>query len=142
MTNYRETGVPPIQPSVRFLLPVGLTLTLMTIACGARSSSTYAFRTAPNPNGCYVELFPRDQLKGDGDYVNGPARYPRTSDFRPDGQWRDGVRSVRTGPASTVTLWSEENYRGALLRVGPSQRNERINDALSAAAASLQISCN
>src|SRR5947207_10557654 len=95
MTNYRETGVPPIQPSVRFLLPVGLALTLMTIACGARSSSSYAFRTAPNPNGCYAELFPRDQLKGDGDYVNGPARYSRTSDFRPDGQWRDGVRSVR-----------------------------------------------
>ena len=56
----------------------------MTIACGARSSSTYAFRTAPNPNGCYAELFPREQLKGDGDYVNGPARYPRTSDVRPD----------------------------------------------------------
>jgi hypothetical protein len=29
-----------------------------------------------------------------------------------------------------------------LLRVGPNQHNARINDALSAAAASLQISCN
>ena len=140
MTNYREAEVPPIQPPVRFLLPVGLAL--MTIACGARASSTYAFRTAPNPNGCYAELFPREQFMGDGDYVNGPARYPRTSDLRPDGRWREGVRSVRTGPASTVTLWSEEGYRGALLRVGPNQHNARISEALSAAAVSLQISCN
>jgi hypothetical protein len=140
MPNYREAEVAPIESAMRFLLPVGLTL--LTIACGARSSSSYAFRTAPNPNGCYAELFPREQLKGDGDYVNGPARYPRTSDLRPDGRWRDGVRSVRTGPASTVTLWSEESYRGALLRVGPNQDNARINEALSAAAVSLQISCN
>jgi hypothetical protein len=41
-----------------------------------------------------------------------------------------------------VTLWSEESFRGGLLRIGPNQHNARINDALNAAAASFQISCN
>jgi len=111
-------------------------------ACGARSNSTYWFRTAPNPNGCYAQIFAEEQFKGPGDYVNGPGRYPSVSDLKADGRWPGGVRSVRTGPATTVTLWSERSYRGGLVRLGPDQRNARINDALKAAVASLQISCN
>jgi len=124
---------------VRFLLPVGLTITM--VACSAHSSST-SFRTAPNPNGCYAQVFADEQFKGPGDYVNGPGRYASMSDLKADGRWRSGVRSVRTGPATTVTLWSERSYRGGFVKLGPDQRNARIDEALNAPAASLQISCN
>jgi hypothetical protein len=107
-------------------------------ACGARSNSTQVFRTAPNPNGCYAQLFSDERFRGWGDYVNGPRRIP---DVRADRRWRDGVRSLRTGPATTVTFWSEDHYRGSLLRVGSDQHNPQIRDALGEAAASLQISC-
>jgi hypothetical protein len=125
---------------MRVLLPVGLTMTL--VACSAHSNSTYSFRTAPNPNGCYAQVFADEQFKGPGDYVNGPGRYASMSDLKADGRWRGGVRSVRTGPTTTVTLWSEPSYRGGFVRLGPDQRNASINEALKAAAASLQISCN
>ena len=111
-------------------------------ACSARSSSMYSFRTAPNPNGCYAQVFPEEQFRGAGDYVNGPGRYASLSDLKADGRWRSGVRSVRTGPATTVTLWSEQSYRGGFVRLGPDQANARILNALNSAAASLQISCN
>ncbi len=97
------------------------------------------FRTAPNPNGCYAQLFSDKQFSGRSDYVNGPRRIP---DVRADSRWRAGVRSLQTGPATMVTFWSEDNYRGSLLRVGSDQRNSEISDALGVAAASLQISCD
>jgi len=141
MTNYRDAAVAPIPPSMRALLLVALIVTV--VACGgARSSHAYAFRTAPNPNGCYAEVFSDESFKGDGDYVNGPARYPRVSDLREGHRWPGGIRSVRTGPTTSVVLWSNESYRGASMTIGPDQRHPRISAALPAAAASLQISCN
>ena len=108
-------------------------------ACAGRENNSYAFRTAPNPNGCYAELFLQEQFKGDGDYVNGPWRIPN---LRADRRWASGVRSIRTGPATTVTVWSEQSYRGSLLRIGPAQRNVRLMTDLGETPASLQISCN
>ena len=112
---------------------------LVIAACGARSSSTQVFRTAPNPNGCYAQLFSGEQFKGGGDYVNGPWRIP---DLRADIRWKEGVRSLRTGPGTTVTLWSDNDYRGSLLRVLSDQRDSSVISALGGVAASLQISCN
>lgn len=112
---------------------------MIVAGCAGRASNSYAFRTAPNPNGCYAELFPQEQFKGDGDYVNGPWRIP---DLRADRRWADGVRSIRTGPGTTVTFWSEQNYGGSLLRLGPANRNARVTAELGEPPASLQISCN
>ena len=112
---------------------------LVIAACGARSHSAQVFRTAPNPNGCYAQLFSGEQFRGAGDYVNGPWRIP---DLRSDTRWKDGVRSLRTGPGTTVTLWSDTNYRGSLLRVVADQRDSSVANALGGVAASLQISCN
>lgn len=108
-------------------------------ACGARSNSAQVFRTAPNPNGCYAQLFSGEQFTGTGDYVNGPWRIP---DVRADRRWKDGVRSLRTGAGTTVTLWSDGAYRGSLVRVTASQRDGAVSRALGGVAASLQISCD
>ena len=112
---------------------------VVVAACGARSNSAQLFRTAPNPNGCYAELFSGEAFGGAGDYVNGPWRIP---DVRSDPRWKAGVRSLRTGPATTVTFWSEDNYRGRQVRVGSDERNSQVSIALGGAAASLQILCN
>jgi hypothetical protein len=115
-------------------------LSLVVIAaCGARSNSAQVFRTAPNPNGCYAQLFSGEQFRGARDYVNGPWRIP---DLRSEDRWKDGVRSLRTGPGTTVTLWSDANYRGSLFRVSSDKRDASVNNALGGVAASLQISCN
>ena len=112
---------------------------LLFAACGAHSDSAQLIHTAPNPNGCYAQLFSGEAFGGAGDYVNGPWRIP---DVRADRRWRDGVRSLRTGPATTVMFWSEDNYRGRQVRVGSDERDLQVSSALGGAAASLQISCN
>lgn len=112
---------------------------LLVAACGARSNSAQLFRTAPNPNGCYAELFSGEAFGGTGDYVNGPRRIP---DVRDDARWRGGVRSLRVGPSTIVRLWSDDNYRGSLVRVASDQNQPSLSNALGGAAASLQISCN
>ena len=120
----------------RFVLVCGLTF---VAACAARSNESRAFRTAPNPNGCYAEVFSQEQFRGAGDYINGPWRL---SNVRMDPRWKSGVRSVRTGPRTTVTFWSSDGYRGSVLRVGPESDNRRVGRALGGAPASVQLSCN
>jgi len=120
----------------RALLAFGL---FVVAACGAPFKSEQVFRTAPNPTGCYAQLFSGDQFTGTGDYVNGPWRI---ADLRADRRWKDGVRSLRTGPSTTVRLWSDDNYRGSQVRLVANDSNVQVSNALGAAAASLQISCN
>ena len=112
---------------------------LVVAACGARSNSAQLFRTAPNPNGCYAQLFAGEQFLGTGDYVNGPRRVPNVRD---DPRWRNGVRSLRVGPSTIVRLWAEDNYRGSMVRITSDQHQASVSSALGEAAASLQISCN
>ena len=120
--------------------PAFLVFGLLVVAgCGARSNSAQVFRTAPNPNGCYAQVFSGEQFTGMGDYVNGPWRIP---DVLADRRWKGGVRSVRTGPSTTVTLWSDDNYRGSLVRVQSNQRDSSVSSALGGVAVSMQISCN
>ena len=85
-----------------------------------------------------VELW-REQFTGAEDYVNGPRRIP---DVRADPRWRGGVRSLRTGPGTTVTFWSQDNYRGRQVRVGSDERDSQVRNGLGGAVASLQISCS
>src|SRR5215475_10020760 len=116
---------------------------MLVAGCGARSNSQYAYRTAPNPNGCYAEVFAQDSFKGAHDFINGPNRYARVSEFRRGENWQgDGIRSVRTGPSSTITVWSEERYRGSLLKLGPDQSISRVDEALSGKGISVEISCS
>jgi hypothetical protein len=124
---------------MRILLPILLAL---VVACGAHSSRTYLHSAAPNPNGCYVEVFPREQFAGARDFINGPGRYARISDL-PQGTARQGgIRSARTGPGAIATVWSDESYRGSLLRLGPDQQSPRLLDALGGKGLSIQIACN
>src|SRR5215831_5761990 len=104
----------------RFVLVCGLTF---MAGCAARYDESRAFRTSPNPNGCYAEVFSQEQFRGDGDYINGPWRL---ANVRTDPRWKGGVRSVRTGPGTTVTLWSDGGYRGSMLRVSPGSDNPRV----------------
>ena len=124
------------------VLTVSIVLLAFFVGCGGRSSEKLAYRTAPNPNGCYVELFAQEQFRGSREFVNGPSQFARFSDLAPGPAQQEGIRSVRTGSAAIVTVWGESRYRGSLLRLGPNQQNAQLNGAIGGKGVSLQVVCN
>lgn len=68
--------------------------------------------TAPNPSGCYIEVFAREQLQGAADFINGPMRYSTLTSLPNGADWRDRIRSAEVGPAATVTIWTGPDRSG------------------------------
>jgi len=68
--------------------------------------------TAPNPNGCYVQVFDGERLRGTKDFINGPMGYSTLSKMPNGADWTRRIRSVEVGPAATATIWTGPNRSG------------------------------
>jgi hypothetical protein len=97
--------------------------------------------TAPDPDGCYVEVFEQSHFSGPRDFINGPAKYARLNNLPFGGRWRNRIRSLKVGPAATVTAWAGEDFEAASLRFGPDRHHESLSEAFSARIGSLEIAC-
>jgi hypothetical protein len=82
------------------------------IGCATTSSSLVRGMTAPNPSGCYVQVFDNERLRGTKDFINGPMRYNTLSNLPNGADWTGRIRSVEVGPAATATIWTGPNRSG------------------------------
>ena len=110
-------------------------------ACHVRRSSI-SHRTAPNPTGCFIEVFAKEGFEGPRDFINGPAKHWKLDELPFDANWHRRIRSLRVGPSATVTVWTREGFEGESLRFGPDRNHPRMIEEFSGKVASLQIGCN
>jgi hypothetical protein len=80
--------------------------------CATASSSLVRGMTAPNPSGCYIQVFDAEQLRGGADFINGPSRYSSLSNLPNGADWNGRIRSLEVGPAATATIWTGPNRSG------------------------------
>jgi hypothetical protein len=80
--------------------------------CATTSSSLVRGMTAPNPSGCYIQVFDGERLRGVGDFINGPMRYSSLSRLPNGADWNGRIRSIEVGPAATATIWTGPNQSG------------------------------
>ena len=80
--------------------------------CATTSSSLVRGMTAPNPSGCYIQVFAGERLRGVADFINGPMRYSSLSQLPNGADWSGRIRSIEVGPAATATIWTGPNQSG------------------------------
>lgn len=124
---------------MRSRLLVVATLPLV-FACSS-SRARIAHLTAPDPTGCYVEVFEEPQFTGPRDFINGPAKYARLTDLPFGARWRNRIRSLKVGPAATMTAWAGEDFEALSVRFGPDRHHGRLSEAFSGKIGSVEIAC-
>jgi hypothetical protein len=120
----------------------GAVISLMLVACsGCTRAARIAHASAPNPTGCYVEVFAGERASGERDFINGPGKYWRLTALPFGARWHNRIRSLRVGPAATVTAWAREGFEGPSIQFRPEQKVPSLTDTFSGRIASLQIAC-
>jgi hypothetical protein len=135
MTSIRHSGV------YRMLgAAAAVTCALALFACGGRRAPI-AHASAPDPAGCFIEVFAEEDFRGPREFLNGPAKYwhLKRLPFRQD--WHERIRSLRVGPGATAQLWARQGFEGDALKFGPDRSHPRLLPEFSAKVASLQIAC-
>jgi hypothetical protein len=84
----------------------------LTGCASTTSSSLVRGMTAPNPSGCYIQVFAGERLHGIADFINGPMRYSTLSNLPNGADWTGRIRSIEVGPAATATIWTGANRSG------------------------------
>ena len=119
---------------------VGGFCALLTTAC-AGGPATRIGMNMPNPNGCYVKVFDREQFEGTADFINGPHRYATLSELPNRAQWSKRIRSVQVGPGAVVTVWTDEDFKGASIQMKADAKYGALIDTLAGKIQSMHVSC-
>jgi hypothetical protein len=98
--------------------------------------------TAPNPDGCYVQVWDAPQFSGAADFINGPFSYANLRDLPGARVWRDRIRSVKVGPSAVAAVYAEEYFRGTSLALYRDTEYRQLPVALSGQIQSLHIDCS
>jgi hypothetical protein len=98
---------------------------------------------APNPNGCYAIVYEQPSFEGNGDVLNGPARLADLEQIPGTNQtdWHRRIRSLRVGPAASVTAYLEAGFRGGSRQFSPDTEHSQLDQPFSARIQSLDIGC-
>jgi hypothetical protein len=122
------------------VLPV---LALMGCATASSSSSSSLVRgmTAPNPNGCYIQVFDSEQLRGRAEFINGPMRYGTLAHLPNGADWSGRIRSVEVGPAASVTIWTSANRGGKSMDLHLDHPYPVLPDDFSGKVQSIDLRC-
>jgi hypothetical protein len=120
--------------------PVWLVVVLLAPACA--SSRAFVSYSAPDPTGCFVQVYEKPEFAGAREFLNGPHKYATLGNLPGNVSWRNRIRSLRVGPAiTTVTLWTDEVFNGSAVRLGPDRAVPRLHEAFAAQVESLEIAC-
>lgn len=95
----------------------------------------------PNdPDGsCYVHLYDGDNFTDDNVIVKGPAEFSSLKRLpNSNKDWSDEADALKVGPNTTVTIWSEEDFKGesATFQAGAEEPD------LDHEPRSMKITCN
>ena len=97
--------------------------------------------TMPSVDGCFLRVWDAPQLAGLSDFINGPRDYPTLRDLPGGRLWNNRIRSAYAGPAATVTLWMDEDFRGASLTLQPDATYRLLPESVSGQAESMTVVC-
>ena len=123
------------------ILRVSGLIVCFEIAAGCAPRPTFPVTTMPSPEGCFVQVWDGVAFAGTADYINGPRRYANMSRMPGDRVWQHRIRSAKVGPTATITAWSDENFRGGILRLMPGMSYPALPDAMSAQIESIAVEC-
>jgi hypothetical protein len=98
--------------------------------------------TLPSPDGCFVQVWEEPFFVGASDYVNGPRRYPTLRDMPGRRDWRNRIRSLKVGSSSSVTVWSQEDFKGSTLRAVSNAAHPELPEGLTADVESMVVECD
>jgi hypothetical protein len=118
-----------------------LAAAMLSSACIGRRSPI-AHSSAPDPSGCFVEVFAQEEMKGPRDFINGPAKYWKLDELPFGADWHNRIRSLRVGPAATLILWTRQGFEGESIRLGPDRNHPRLLEDFRSKIASLAIGCH
>jgi hypothetical protein len=121
-------------------LPIVLAL-VASVSCSHRTLNAYP--PSPNPNGCYAIVFDQPRFLGIQDVWNGPGRWSSLGGLhrvRSDG-WHNEIRSLRVGPAATVTVFTEQDFRGTSRQFTADTDQAELDPTFSGKIESVQLAC-
>ncbi len=112
------------------------------LACG--SAPPRISMRAPNPNGCYVMIFEQPGFESAGDVLNGPGKWPSLETLRETNhsRWTNRIRSLRVGPAATVTAFTQPKFAGQSEQYPAGTAHPMLTPPFSTTIQSLEIACN
>lgn len=96
----------------------------------------------PAESGCWAQLYDDENYRGDRFTLVGPVDMPNMSG--PFGvNWSD-IDSIRTGPAATVTIYDNTNFRDRAAKIQSGQEIPELGEKLGffEEVRSIQISCS
>ena len=107
----------------------------------AARSADVVFRTMPNPEGCYLQVWDGAQYLGVSDFINGPRDYPSLRSLPNKRSWRNRIASVRVGPTAEAMAFTNENFQGAAVPLLPGTSHPVLPENAVARIESLRVSC-
>ena len=105
------------------------------------SSSLVRGMTAPNPSGCYIQVFAGEGLRGIADFINGPRRYSSLADLPNGADWNGRIRSIEMGPAATATVWTGPDRSGKSMDLLIDRRYPVLPAGFSGKVRSIDLRC-
>jgi hypothetical protein len=114
---------------------------VFTVAACARRPSENHSSVMPHPGGCYVLVFDHPQLTGAREFINGPEKYYTLRNLPFGDNWRKRIRSVAVGPGATATLWTDEGFEGASIRLRADLKYPTLAPAFDKEIESLVVAC-
>jgi hypothetical protein len=109
--------------------------------CATASSSLVRGMTAPNPSGCYIQVFDGERLRGVADFINGPMRYSTLSKLPNGADWSGRIRSIEVGPAATATIWTGPDRSGKSMDLHLDRPYPTLPEDFSGKVRSMDLRC-
>ena len=129
------------------LRPSLAAVVLLVSACAGRGDNQALrppdsiFRTMPNPDGCYMQVWETAEYAGMSDYINGPREYASLRRMSNNRSWQNRIVSVRVGPTATVTAFADEDFRGATLQLHADTAHRRLPGGIAGHIESVRVAC-
>ena len=129
------------------LRTVLLAVLLFASACARRGDNHVVrppesiFRTMPNPDGCYMQVWETAQYAGMSDYINGPREYASLRKMPNNRSWRNRIASVRVGPTAMVTAFADEEFSGATFQLTADSAHRQLPGGIAGEIESVRVTC-
>lgn len=88
---------------------------------------------------CYVHLFDGDNFKDENDIISGPGRWGNLRNLPGASKtiWGDEADSLKVGPAATLKVWDDTDFKGKTNTFGPGTEKADLDEEPE----SMEITC-